>query len=110
MIEHFSLTILLFFSPLLSCCSADKCVYNCSYINVYRQNGTLSKLGESQPSGGGLLCGEGRWWVVQPQGGALEDFLYLCGPSTCTQQIISNNCQYFQVLAVCQALFEMFHI
>ncbi|NP_001272559.1 alpha 1 acid glycoprotein precursor [Capra hircus] len=23
---------------------ADKCVYNCSYINVYRQNGTLSKF------------------------------------------------------------------
>lgn len=31
-------------------------------------------------------------------GGALEDFLYLCGPSTCTQQIISNNCRIFKFL------------
>ena len=100
----------LFFSLLLSGCSADKCVYNCSFIKIYRQNGTLSTIGESQPSGGGLLYGEGRWWVVQPQGGGPENFLYLCGPCTCTQQIISNNCQHFQVLAVCQALFEVLYI
>lgn len=68
-IVPFSLTFLLFFSPLLSGFSNHQCVYNSTYLNIQRENGTLSGYGEL--SGGGLLCGMVTRWVAQSKGGDL---------------------------------------
>ncbi|KAF5917665.1 hypothetical protein HPG69_013501, partial [Diceros bicornis minor] len=38
----------------------NHCVYESSILNVHRENKTISKRGEGQPSGTQLLCGRGR--------------------------------------------------
>lgn len=60
-IVHYSLTFLLFFSPLLSGFSLDQCVYLYYHLKMQKENGTLSR--PCKLSGGGLLCGMVRWWV-----------------------------------------------
>lgn len=63
--------ILLFFTLLLSGCSGNKCIYNSSYLKVQRENGTLSKHGEDQRSGGRTGVCHGDLWMDQTIGSVL---------------------------------------